>query len=44
MWGLGTLRQLQFVVYVDDSTVPINFPIQNSLALTFKLYTFRYDK
>lgn len=37
MWNLGTLRNLRFQVFVDDSTVPVNFPIQNSIALTFKI-------
>lgn len=37
MWPLGTLRDLIFEVYLDESSTPITMPLTNSIALAFKI-------
>lgn len=37
MWELGTLRNLNFLLYLDDETTPLNFPITNPVSLVFKI-------
>lgn len=37
MWDLGSLRNLSFVVYLDEETTPLNFPITNPVNVTFKI-------
>lgn len=37
MWPLGSLRDLVFEIYLDDSTTPIPMPLTNSIALSFKI-------
>lgn len=37
MWDLGTLRNLSFVVYLDEETTPLAFPITNPVNVTFKI-------
>lgn len=37
MWQLGSLRNLEFQVYLDDETTPLTFPITNPINITFKI-------
>mgnify|MGYP000452785113 CR=1 FL=1 len=37
LWQLGSLRNLQFQVYLDEEITPINFPITNPINVAFKI-------
>ena len=36
-WNLGTMRNLQFRIYLDNDTQPTALPLSNPLNVTFKI-------
>lgn len=37
LWDLGTLRNLQMEMYVDEETTPVVFPITTPIQVCFKI-------
>jgi hypothetical protein len=37
LWDLGSLRNLQMEMYVDEETTPVQFPLTTPVQVCFKI-------